>query len=183
MIFRNAVASNSRFARPLATNPKSWEKGFGNLHKELKYKKYSILFYLRSGVETICSKIVCLNRVKDNGSFNPCEVVRFPVQCICIEPCARQYTITQTMAPSKMHPRMHPYTPRQNYPKMHPNMDPKTVLKMERKRAQEDIKISIDFWIEFWTVWRPRGTRLRRSCGMRAAGTPPPAPEGRSRAC
>ena len=34
LFFQNAVVSDSRFARPLATNPKSWEKGFGNLHNK-----------------------------------------------------------------------------------------------------------------------------------------------------
>ena len=41
--------------------------------------------------------------------------------------------------------------------------------KRHQKRDQNDIKILIDFWIDFGPIWEAQGTRVRATCGMRGA--------------
>ena len=37
--------------------------------------------------------------------------------------------------------------------------------KRHQKRDQNDIKILIDFWIDFGPIWEAQGTQLRATCG------------------
>ena len=41
--------------------------------------------------------------------------------------------------------------------------------KRHQKRDQNDIKILIDFWIDFGPIWEAPGTQLRGAGGMRVA--------------